>query len=191
MSKKDIFNYNIEPQHRIGVIISIIIFSLLAGGVGIASLMLGIFYWYNLDLATSITIYIISGISILVSVLNPILTIIFVRRYPKNPKMARLFLKRHVFVSREEKNEEKAYTLLDDIVNAHQHSSLHRDKLLNDFICGCFYCIAIFSPLEIKEWCDKGNTAICLYCGIDSVIGESSGFPITKEFLTKMHKHWF
>jgi hypothetical protein len=26
---------------------------------------------------------------------------------------------------------------------------------------------------------------------VDSVIGESSGFPITKEFLTEMNKKWF
>ncbi len=34
-------------------------------------------------------------------------------------------------------------------------------------------------------------TAICPYCGIDSVIGESSGYPINKDFLEMMRKHWF
>ena len=28
-------------------------------------------------------------------------------------------------------------------------------------------------------------------CDIDSVIGDSSGFPITKEFLKKMNEYWF
>jgi acetone carboxylase gamma subunit len=36
-----------------------------------------------------------------------------------------------------------------------------------------------------------GTTALCPYCGIDSVIGDKSGFPITKEFLEKMYQHWF
>ena len=34
-------------------------------------------------------------------------------------------------------------------------------------------------------------TAICPHCGVDSVIGEKSGFPITQEFLKAMHKRWF
>jgi len=35
------------------------------------------------------------------------------------------------------------------------------------------------------------DTALCPHCGIDSVIGESSSVPITKEFLGKMKKYWF
>jgi acetone carboxylase gamma subunit len=60
-----------------------------------------------------------------------------------------------------------------------------------------FYCLEIYSPSEINEWivadndCDRYGTAICPYCGIDSVIGESSGYPITKDFLTKMNRYWF
>lgn len=70
-------------------------------------------------------------------------------------------------------------------------------NLKKDNICGCFYCLGIFSPKEIKEWiianndCDKFGIAICPYCQIDSIIGESSGFPITRNFLTKMNKYWF
>ena len=72
--------------------------------------------------------------------------------------------------------------------------------LKKDKVCGCFYCLKIFSPEDIKEWlvakdegnlCDRYGTAICPYCGIDSVIGESSGYPITKEFLAKMKEYWF
>jgi hypothetical protein len=51
----------------------------------------------------------------------------------------------------------------------------------------------IFDPAEIDEWIieDRLGTAICPYCGIDSVIGESSGYPITAEFMSAMHKEWF
>jgi hypothetical protein len=49
----------------------------------------------------------------------------------------------------------------------------------------------IFNPAEITEWVDDGDTALCPYCGIDSVIGESSGFPITDKFLKEMHQRWF
>jgi hypothetical protein len=51
--------------------------------------------------------------------------------------------------------------------------------------------LKIFSPTEITDWCDNEETAICPHCGIDSVIGESSGIPITKLFLKGMHKEWF
>ena len=79
-----------------------------------------------------------------------------------------------------------------DYIDAHLFSTSHRRALEKDELCGCFYCLRIFSPKEIKQWVnDTGGTAICPYCGIDSVIGKSSGYPITLEFLKKMQKHWF
>lgn len=79
-----------------------------------------------------------------------------------------------------------------DVRKAHQFCSNNKKDLLKDKKCGCFYCGKIFSPTKIEEWIDSANdTALCPYCGIDSVIGESSGFPITKEFLEKMYKYWF
>jgi len=44
---------------------------------------------------------------------------------------------------------------------------------------------------DISEWIDDGQTALCPKCEIDSVIGTASGFPITHEFLMRMHEHWF
>lgn len=44
---------------------------------------------------------------------------------------------------------------------------------------------------NIQEWIDDGDTAICPSCGIDSVIGSASSYPITPEFLTAMQKFWF
>ena len=82
--------------------------------------------------------------------------------------------------------------IMPDYIEAHQFSSNHREELLKDNVCGCFYCLSIFTPAEIEDWVeDTDGTAICPHCGIDSVIGEGSGYPITKEFLTKMQKHWF
>ena len=94
-----------------------------------------------------------------------------------------------------------------DYIKAHKFCTNHGDKLKNDKICGCFYCLSIFSPTEIQQWMkhktyvktggppewiiDEQLTGFCPYCGVDSVIGESSGYPITKEFLEKMQKHWF
>jgi hypothetical protein len=97
-----------------------------------------------------------------------------------------------------------------DHIDAHKFCRNNRDSLKNDTVCGCFHCTAIFSPAEITDWLPEKKpavkekfgendewirsdnpTAFCPFCGIDSVIGESSGYPITKEFMQKMYDHWF
>lgn len=81
-----------------------------------------------------------------------------------------------------------------DAYHAHEFSSNHRKSLEQDAKCGCFYCLEIFKPSEIEEWVDGTEeevTALCPYCEIDSVIGESSAYPITKEFLGRMNQMWF
>ncbi len=74
---------------------------------------------------------------------------------------------------------------------AHRFCSCNRKHLEKDVICGCFYCLEIFHPEKITEWWDDDNTAVCPHCGIDSIIGENSGFKITEMFLSEMHKRWF
>jgi len=83
-----------------------------------------------------------------------------------------------------------------DHIAAHKHSSGHPDELQNSDVCGCFYCLEIYNPIEILDWVDEdesgvGQCALCPRCGIDAVIGSASGYPITKEFLQKMHDYWF
>lgn len=78
-----------------------------------------------------------------------------------------------------------------EVVAAHKHSRLNRIEIEKSKNCGCFYCLEVFSPKEIDDWIDGEQTAICPYCGIDSVIGDASGYPITKEFLQEMKNHWF
>ncbi|MBE6593102.1 MAG: cytoplasmic protein [Ruminococcaceae bacterium] len=79
-----------------------------------------------------------------------------------------------------------------DLVAAHRYCTNNRESLKKDSVCGCFYCLKIFSPTEITEWIkDANKTALCPYCEIDSVIGEGSGYPITKDFLGEMKKYWF
>lgn len=90
-----------------------------------------------------------------------------------------------------------------DVVNAHKHASHHRAAILASQSCGCFHCLAVFTPDRIIAWVDSpqgtpkdlksesGTTATCPHCGIDAVIGSSSGYPITREFLEEMQEHWF
>ena len=90
-----------------------------------------------------------------------------------------------------------------DIIVAHEHSIRHRPELEASEACGCFYCLAIFPPSAIEIWVDYpddtpegredefGVTALCPKCGIDSVIGSASGYPINSDFLDRMEAHWF
>lgn len=87
--------------------------------------------------------------------------------------------------------------MTDDVIRAHKYSSNNQPALQEDYRCGCFYCGRIFDPAEIDEYLvadnpiDNLGTAVCPYCGIDSVIGESSGFPIENDFLQEMNRYWF
>ena len=84
-----------------------------------------------------------------------------------------------------------------DYVEAHRFSNNHMAQLKQDSLCGCFHCRKIFHPQEITYWivddndCDREGTAVCPHCGIDAVIGEHSGYPITPEFLEQMKTYWF
>lgn len=88
-------------------------------------------------------------------------------------------------------------TYIQDFLEAaHKHSIFNRKEILQSNQCGCFYCIKTFKSEEIVEWIDEGNskdkTAQCPFCGIDSVLGDKSGFPITDEiFLNEMHSIYF
>jgi len=77
-----------------------------------------------------------------------------------------------------------------DAQEAHDHSSHHKEEIESSKKCGCFYCLKTFSPNEIEDWVDGGETALCPYCRIDSVIGDV-WFPITKGFLSEMYERWF
>ena len=78
------------------------------------------------------------------------------------------------------------------VIPAHRFSINNEPMLRGDKRCGCFYCLRTFDPSEIYEWIeDDEKTALCPYCGIDSVIGESAGYPLTRDFLEEMNRYWF
>jgi len=78
------------------------------------------------------------------------------------------------------------------VVAAHPHCANHRAEVEGSSSVGCFYCCETFPASEIEEWVDEGKTAMCPRCGIDSVIGETSGFPVNdRTFLKQMNEFWF
>lgn len=104
------------------------------------------------------------------------------------------FLDRQYKKGMDESGEEKA--LQADVIDAHKTSIRHKESIMKSSECGCFHCLAIFPPTRITDWTDTSGpesryTALCPECGIDSVIGSDYGYPITKDFLTAMQRHWF
>ncbi len=91
------------------------------------------------------------------------------------------------------------------IVAAHEHTNHNRQAIENSTRVGCFFCARNYDAAEIDPESDDwihftdehdiqgtGQTALCAYCGIDSVLPDASGLPIDDpEFLKAMRAHWF
>lgn len=80
---------------------------------------------------------------------------------------------------------------INELLKLHQCAINNRDKIKKSNECGCFYCKKTFSPHEIVDWTDDEETAICPYCGVDSVICNDNNYKITKEDLEKMNEYFF
>lgn len=74
--------------------------------------------------------------------------------------------------------------------SAHSHSSHNRGEIEQSSLCGCFSCNRLYLSSEVEDYTDKGETALCPYCAVDSVIGDASGFQLSEGFLQSMHKRW-
>jgi hypothetical protein len=79
-------------------------------------------------------------------------------------------------------------------VDEHARCTRHRKVVLEAEAIGCFYCLQLSRPEDVREWVDPdldgvGQTALCPRCGIDSVIPVRPG--VDHEFLRRMHARWF
>jgi hypothetical protein len=74
------------------------------------------------------------------------------------------------------------------LAKAHAQSRHNRGLLASESSCGCFFCKSFYSTSEIVDWCDKGMTAICPRCAVDSVIPASLGDGTLLEML---HAEYF
>ena len=88
------------------------------------------------------------------------------------------------------------------LVLAHKHCSGNRVAISQSSLCACFYCLKTFPGEAIQTWWDQpqdavngeealGMTAVCPFCGIDSVLGDQCGYELSEEFLKKMEQFWF
>lgn len=72
----------------------------------------------------------------------------------------------------------------------HALASHHRQAVQLSAIIGCFYCLGVSDPARIKEWVDRGQTALCPRCSIDAVL-PGSEVELTLDMLQAMKAHWF
>ena len=60
--------------------------------------------------------------------------------------------------------------------------------------CGCFHCGSSFAASEITDWMpeeDGADTALCPYCGCDTVVYETKDYPLSTALLSKLYLDWF
>ena len=74
------------------------------------------------------------------------------------------------------------------------HYAMHNRKIVESAqSCGCYHCLKVFSPSEIKEYTDTDDklddTVICPHCDNDCVLPEMD-LKFTEENLKKIRKYW-
>mgnify|MGYP000844257115 FL=1 len=67
----------------------------------------------------------------------------------------------------------------------------NRDTIATATLCACYACGEDFLPSAVYEWTDSDRTALCPYCGVDAVIPDISGLPLTVDFLARCAVYWF
>lgn len=84
------------------------------------------------------------------------------------------------------KNEEPFDNIL-------EHTVHNEIEILNSDVCSCIFCCQTYSARLVKDWVSdtKGNNAICPNCGIDAVVGDSSGYTFDKKRLRAINLHFF
>ena len=79
----------------------------------------------------------------------------------------------------------------DMLKDAHLHTASNATEFEGAKECGCICCRRIFSADEVEDFAEHGETAICPYCGCDSLIADLSGIKLTKELLSNLNKKYF
>ncbi len=78
-----------------------------------------------------------------------------------------------------------------------KHTKHNEQEILASETCGCLNCTATFKPEEVTAWQEEvddvehperhvDRTAICPHCGDTLIVGDRSGYQISKTFLDAM-----
>lgn len=77
------------------------------------------------------------------------------------------------------------------VSDAPKYSIHNKRELSESSLAGCYYCMKIFKADTVIEFLKDENTGICPECGVDSVLGDKSGYEINPEVLLRLNKYWF
>ena len=78
----------------------------------------------------------------------------------------------------------------------HHKSFGNKEIIDKSNTCGCFFCERLFDAIEVTDEnymteVSGVKTAVCPYCGIDSVLGDGDGTEITEGILKDMYEAYF
>lgn len=54
--------------------------------------------------------------------------------------------------------------------------------------CGCSNCQRLFAFKDIADFWDEGDTPVCPFCGMDTVVVETADMNVTAERLKAMRR---
>lgn len=74
---------------------------------------------------------------------------------------------------------------VEELMTLHNGCVQNKNAMKNSNVCGCFNCMETFYPNEVTSWTDGGSTALCPYCGVDSVIPNA-----TEDKLKVLHRYY-
>lgn len=72
----------------------------------------------------------------------------------------------------------------EEIVHKAVHLSMkNRKEVKASNQCGCYYCFSVFPSVNVKEWTDNNQTALCPKCSVDSILPEITNVNVLKKFI--------
>ncbi len=74
-----------------------------------------------------------------------------------------------------------------------KHAKDNELEIVQSNLCGCYFCRHIFSAREVSDWIEDEHhvSAVCPECGMDAVIGDHSGVPLSKDLLKEMNEYFY
>ena len=88
---------------------------------------------------------------------------------------------------------------MSDLESIREKSSFHKDAVLRSAQCGCYSCLRLYPPSEIKEWVRSDASeaektaktcAVCPHCSADSVL-PGSEVDLSESLLKAMRHRYF
>lgn len=73
------------------------------------------------------------------------------------------------------------------------HTTNNDLEILQSHKCSCLFCRHTIDARDVQDWIndDQGVSAICPECGMDTLIGDASGYSFSKEELREINLTYF